>query len=206
MSDNKRTPEYEQWKDIYNYEGIYQVSSAGRIKSLKRRGCKNERILTPHLNNNGYYFISLCRNGVCKNVTVHRLVALAFIPEVKDKLQVNHINGEKTDNRVSNLEWVNNREDVIHSFKTHPHYLENLRSEAYLNALNQRRKIKPVNQYSLDGKLMRSFTSVRAASLATGVSKNEIYFVCSDKYPHRISAGGFKWEWLSAPMPEPENK
>ena len=113
----------ETWKDISGYEGIYQVSSEGRVKSCERDiYCKNGRVkhapeaLRTPVNVHGYLYCELWNNAKHKRYAVHRLVASAFIPNPEDKPAVNHINGTKTDNRVENLEWCTYSENNIHAF------------------------------------------------------------------------------------------
>lgn len=108
----------EIWKDIKGYEGIYQVSNLGRVKSLKRYSNNNantkDRLLKPSFNKKGYLRVVLCKNGIQYNKTIHRLVAEAFIPNPDNKPQVNHIDEDKTNNRISNLEWMTNKENRNH--------------------------------------------------------------------------------------------
>ena len=104
----------EQWKIINSYPD-YQVSTSGRVNSMKHINCK---ILKQFKNKGGYYHIGLCENGMRKNIDVHRLVAQTFIPNIDNKPQVNHIDGNKLNNRVDNLEWVTKSENEKHAFKT----------------------------------------------------------------------------------------
>ncbi|MBQ4495039.1 MAG: HNH endonuclease [Selenomonadaceae bacterium] len=105
----------EQWKPIPNYAGLYQVSTFGRVKSYKT---DKPRILRPVINKNNYLTVHLWQNNKVKMVTVHRLVALAFIPNPLVKPQVNHKDGCKLNACVSNLEWVTNAENIQHAFDT----------------------------------------------------------------------------------------
>lgn len=104
----------EEWKDIEGYEGLYQVSNLGRVKRSKGKYMKSERILRLFINTPGYLQVMLCKNNKCKKFTVHRLVAEAFIPNHENKPQVNHIDEDKTNNMVSNLEWMTAKENVNH--------------------------------------------------------------------------------------------
>lgn len=104
------------WKDIKGYEGFYQVSNKGQIKSLKRWMVASERILTGSLPISGYPTVSLIKNRVDKKVKIHRLVALHFVDNPKMKPQINHKNGIKTDNHFLNLEWCTASENTRHAF------------------------------------------------------------------------------------------
>lgn len=105
----------EIWKDIENYEGHYQVSTFGNVKSLNYRGTKKERLLKLIPNKIGYINVQLCKEGTVKPFYVHRLVAIAFLSKDTIKNDVNHINMVKHDNRVENLEWCTKSENAIHS-------------------------------------------------------------------------------------------
>ena len=101
-----------KWKDIPNYIGLYSVSNLGEVKSLRFN-----RLLKPSPHNGtGYLRVSLTKEGVTKVFYVHRLVAEAFLP-YENRLEVNHIDGDKNNNRLSNLEWVTHHENVLHSHR-----------------------------------------------------------------------------------------
>jgi hypothetical protein len=108
--------ENEIWKDVIGYEGLYQVSNLGRIKSLNYRAKGICEIMKFSLLD-GYPSLSLTKNGKYKTYRIHRLVANAFVYNLHNKPQVNHKNGNRADNNVDNLEWVTNQENCIHSFK-----------------------------------------------------------------------------------------
>ena len=106
----------EEWRDIRGFEGLYQVSNMGRVKSMERditttyRGTIHTRhyrevILRPKLSNVGYHYVVLCNSGQHLRIGIHRLVAIAFVPGYKEGLIVNHRNELKDDNRAENLEW-----------------------------------------------------------------------------------------------------
>lgn len=98
----------EQWRDVQGYEGLYQVSDLGRVRN------KRWRILSTHMNGNGYLQTTLSKHGRREYPLLHRLVATAFIPNPGAKPQINHKNGIKTDNRPDNLEWCTMGENLAH--------------------------------------------------------------------------------------------
>lgn len=122
--------EKEEWRDIKGFEGIYQVSSKGNVRSSYTRGTSkryylsNDFILLKNIiRNNGYYFVTLRKKGLVKQCCVHRLVAETFIQNPNNFTDVNHKNGIKTDNNVCNLEWCTRQQNIIHSFKTGLHII-----------------------------------------------------------------------------------
>ena len=105
----------EIWKDIKDYEGIYQASSFGNLRSLNYKRTGRVQVLKPAMDNKGYLRTALMKNGVLKTVKVHRVVLQTFVANPENKPQVNHINGIKNDNIVENLEWTDNRQNQIHA-------------------------------------------------------------------------------------------
>jgi hypothetical protein len=164
----------EIWENIDKYEGLYQVSNIGKVKSLKRRGIK-EKILKQMLISNGYLVVNL-HNKDMKTRYVHSLVGKAFLSNYETKLQINHKNGIKTDNRVENLEFVTAKENIKHAYDT------GLRTPTY----------KKVLMSTLDNKPLLWFDSQAEASKMSGVPQPNISLCCSGKYK---TAGGYKWEF-----------
>lgn len=105
---------HEIWRDIRGYEGLYQVSNFGRVKSFHFGKEKLRKLV---LNDKGYLLVGLNKAGKTKKFGVHILVATAFLPNLENKPEVNHRDGNKQNNHVSNLEWVTERENVQHAFR-----------------------------------------------------------------------------------------
>lgn len=185
----------ENWKAIAGYEEHYQVSNLGRVKSLPREWVwgygairrRGELILSPGRKSDGYLSINLVRNGICKNVIIHRLVAKAFLPNPENKREVNHKNGNKGDNRLENLEWCTREENQQHAYATNLHK----RTKAVCAASCRRRFSKPVIQLSKDGNELRVFPSENEASRITGVDQRNMNACIHGRAK---SAGGFIWK------------
>lgn len=179
--------DYEIWVDIRGYEGIYMVSNFGRIKSLPRmifngngHYLSKEKILNGSKNINGYLQVEL----LGKPTLIHRIVAHEFIPNQETKPQVNHINGNKTDNRVENLEWCTNGENQIHAYKNGL----NKRSE---KAGKPKRKVCQIDLKT--GETIRIFESIADVKKHFGKNKVNISQVCNG---NRKSCLGFGWKYF----------
>ena len=111
--------EQEIWKDIEGYEGKYQVSNYGNVRSLmyhNAKGIKRISLLKPATDNRGYFRCALSKNNILKTYKVHRLVAQAFIPNPNNYPQINHLDGNKKNNNAENLEWCTNSVNQIHAY------------------------------------------------------------------------------------------
>lgn len=196
----------EIWKDIKGYEGMYQVSNLGRIKSLARMTSsnngstnylkrENEKILMTRQGNRGYLLAYLTKNSKTKTVRVHRLVAENFIPNPENKPQVNHINGIKTDNRLENLEWNTCQENTQHAVRTGLKIVtENQKRAAIENILKacEKNKVK-VMQFDLQGNYIKTWNSILEAKEFYGLKSNSgIVACCQGKYK---KSHGFIWKY-----------
>lgn len=183
--------EREIWKDIKGYEGLYQVSNLGRIKSLestvfsgnrfnkkKTKRNKKEKILKLRFDKDGYYRIGLCKNNKKIYYFVHRLVAQTFISNPNNLPVVNHKNENKKDNRVENLEWC--------TIKYNNNYGNRI--------LKLKTKGKRVIQKTLDDIKINEYINARQASEFTNTCRTSIINCCNKKV-HFITAGGYKWEY-----------
>lgn len=170
----------EIWKDVLGYEGLYQVSNLGRVKSLNHYKAKIKKATADE---NGYLRIRLSKKSLQKSFRVHRLVAKAFIPNPDNLPQVNHINEIKDDNRVENLEWCTHDYNV--SYGTLP-----VRQSQ--KQLNDPKKSKPVYQYTLDGVLVRVWPSAAEAG-RNGFSQGHVAACCRGE---RKSHKGFIWSYI----------
>ena len=175
----------EIWKDIKGFEGKYQISNLGRVKSLpKLKRNKYGVISTPEIimktwETDGYVRVNLRRDdGSVFNAKVHRLIAEAFIPNPENKPQINHINTIRNDNRIENLEWCTQSEN-----NNNPLTIQHLKQ-------NTRNIPKPVMRITKDGYMMGIYKSLKIAENETNIKRKQIGDVVSGK---RNSTGGYKW-------------
>ncbi len=108
----------EIWKDISGYEGIYKISNKGNIKSLSRFHVPKDRILTGFKSNNGYVCIELSKEGFSSRFYVHRIMAIAFLPNPYNKPNINHKDGVRNNNNLDNIEWCTQKENIQHAHRT----------------------------------------------------------------------------------------
>lgn len=174
----------EIWKNIEGFEGIYQVSNLGRIKSLDRVDSlghhRSERILKSGTDEDGYQLARLFKNGKAKMFKVHRLVYAAFCGEIPDGMQVNHINEDKSDNRLENLNLMTPKENC--NWGTH--------IEKIIKALS-----KPVVGYDEQGNVVVTFSSTQEAG-RNGYCSGNISACCNGK-KHFKTCRGLTWKYLN---------
>lgn len=185
----------EIWKPVVGWEGLYEVSNLGRIKSIERyvitkHGYKlfiKQKIIKQTTSNCNYKRVQLNKNGKGKSYNVHRLVAQAFLSNYNENLQVNHINGIKGDNNVLNLEMVTPKENQWHSY----HILKTKPSMQGHFGSNHVRSIK-VKQYDKQGKYIKTWNSLIEASKELNITACCISNNCSHR---RKTAGGYIWKY-----------
>ncbi len=182
----------ETWSDVLFYEGLYKISSYGRVKSLKRKTSQGklliESIKKPVYDKDGYKFVVLCKNGVVSSKRVHRMVCESFYGINKNKPIVNHINGVKYDNRVDNLEWCTRSENQLHAYRTGLQ-VSLLKGKTGASSLFS----KKVAKMNLSGEIIQIYDGVRDAGRVTGINRCSIGQACKGNY---ITAGGYKWKYL----------
>lgn len=196
----------EDWKDIKGYEGLYQISNYGRIKSLERKlncNIKNntKRIKKALIKRFTYDKDGYCRVGLYKNNKsnyrgVHRLVAEAFIPNLENKPIVNHKNGIKTDNRVDNLEWCTNSENDLHAYRLGLRKV-NKTGLGKFGKLNGHSKAV----YMIDAKtniIIKKFDALADAARFLCRKPNSMSQVASQVRGERQTAYGYKWRYADA--------
>lgn len=179
----------EAWKDIAGYEGLYQVSNLGRVRSLDRyvphklfgkkfcKGC----MMSTHINNAGYITVNLCKRNKYTSYDIHRLVASAFLENSERLPEVNHVDENKRNNRIDNLEWVTKQQNEWHGTKR----------------IRQAEKIKKVvMQYTVDGTLIKEWESPTDAELRiSGKTTGAISHCAKGK---TNAAYGYIWRYKEA--------
>ena len=161
----------EIWKPVRNYEGLYEVSNLGRVKSLNYNRTGKERIMKGLDNGHGYLFVQLCKDGKVNNCRINRLVAQAFLPNPNNLPEVNHKDKIRTNNRVDNLEWCTTQHNIEYSLA---------------------KAVIGINKVS---GLILEFPSTREASRQTDINHSSI---CACLKGRQKSAGGFYWHYVDS--------
>ena len=165
----------EEWRPVKGYEGLYEVSNMGRVKSLHYG---KERILRMPDNSAGYRNVEL-ENKAPQRKLVHRLVAEAFIPNPMNLPVVNHLDGDKHNNCVSNLEWCTYRQNTLHAIKL------GLFNPSFPSTVNCKGpKGKPIVVYAKTGEFVSFFSSATEAAKVLGISRDSIYKATNNKCKH----------------------
>lgn len=159
----------EIWKPVQGFEGLYEVSNYGRVKSIGSYNTCKRGILKPMTDSDGYLHIRMYNSGVSKDVSIHRLVAIAFIPNPNNYKYVNHKDENVKNNNVSNLEWCTNSYNLIYS------------------------RGKKIAQYSKEGELIKTFNCIADASKEYNIPTTNISKCCKGK---RFSAGKYIWKYV----------
>lgn len=175
--DTQQTQIKEEWRPVVGYEGLYEVSNTGKVNSLNYHREKIKKPLIIH-DSNGYKFVFLYKNGSPKRGLIHRLVAMAFIPN-PDKLPIiNHKDENPSNNCVENLEWCTAKYNVIYG---------TCRKRASL------KKSKKVIQFTSDGEMVAQYSSFKEAQEKTGFQYTNISKVCRGL---REFCGGYRWRYI----------
>lgn len=189
----------EIWKDIEGYEGKYQVSNCGRVKSLGRYIEKKgqspaylrERILSTHMLK-GYKMVNLCSNNKEKTFSVHRLIANAFIPNPNNFPHIDHINTIRTDNRVENLRWVNRSMNMMNEIthkKRSEYWKEKTKNGKNVWVERKKRKVIALDENHI---IVYRFNTINEAAKFFNINHSNICTACKDI--HKTSKG-FHWQY-----------
>ena len=182
----------EVWKDIKGYEGLYQASSLGRIRSLdrykktkgryKEMQCKIKgTILKQAINHDGYYEVVLSKDGKAKTMRVNRIIAETFID---NKTQVNHINGDKLDNRVENLEWCTCKENITHALNNN--LMKPVKGKEHYMS-------KMVGKYDKNDNFIEKYNTIVEAGKKNNILSTSIINCLKERSK---LAGGYKWKYI----------
>ena len=166
----------EAWVNICGYENNYKISNYGRVYSVK-----NNSIINGYITKKGYHRVNLYKNGKSHSYAIHRLVALHFIPNPGQKNEVNHINGNKSNNKVENIEWVTTLENTHHAWKN--------------NLATAEKRQKKVYKYDLDGNFIDEYESLQKAAKSIRGFKGTHSNISNCCYEKRNKAYGFLWSF-----------
>ena len=166
----------EEWRAVKGYEGLYEVSDKGRVRRI------NGNVLRQWETNWGYKMVQLWKCGKGKHKSVHRLVATAYIPNTKNLPQVNHIDENKTNNCVSNLEWCTARHNINHGTRN---------ANVSKTRTNNPKICKRIAQYTDKGIFMAEYPSLQEAERQTGIKAGSIHYSANSGR----KGGGYIWRY-----------
>lgn len=181
----------EIWKPVVDFEEYYEVSNCGNVRTVDRyvydKNGKSRHIkmknITKQIDRNGYYKVDIRNDYYRKTITIHRLMAIAFLPNPENKPCVNHIDGNKLNLNLSNLEWVTYSENNKHAVDN------GLRKSPWIGKFGKNMPVsKPVLQYDIKGNYIQEFENARQ----TGINYKHISACCLGK---RKTAGGYIWKY-----------
>lgn len=179
----------EIWMPIPSYEGVYEISNIGSVKSLPRKGTgKCYKLISKQLIK-GYFNVNLCKNNKSKKLSIHRLVGLSFLIDTHfEGAVINHKNGIKTDNRVENLEWCTIKQNTQHAWNN-----SLCKSAKYWQGKNGslNHKSKPVLQFDKNMTFIKEHVSATFAAEETKINRQHISQCCTGTRKH---SGGFIWQ------------
>ena len=201
----------EEWRDIPNYEGLYQVSSFGRVKSLPKYKCKTERMLVPYTDKDGYKRYTLCPNNKDRcRFFAHRLVGYVFIGNPDRLPEIDHIDGDPSNNHVSNLRWCTHKENSNNPItrkrksESKKGLIKSEETRRKLSIAHKGRKLQPhvlamlieknrvpVIMMGLDGTELKRFGSIKSGAEYLGIDQRRISEVLANR---NKTAGGYKWK------------
>ncbi len=185
----------ELWKDIKGFNGKYQISNTGKVKSVNYHRGQTPRILKPRSakirGNKSYLYVTLSKENIVKCYKIHRLVAEYFVPNPLQKPYVNHIDGNKHNNRADNLEWVTPLENNLHSFYVlNKHPMRGFKFDKNKNS-------KPIAQFVVENGNryhLATYCNAKAAAAINNLCAKSITNCCLGKYK---STGGYIWQYIT---------
>jgi hypothetical protein len=181
----------EIWRYIEGFEGLYRISTKGNVVSLGKGKSTNPefckvREIKPRIKNNGYVQVKISKDGKRYHFTLHRLVAMTFLMNNDNKPEVNHIDGNKQNNDITNLEWVTSSENQKHAFK--------IGKQKAIKDIDNKQSIK-IRQLDLDGNIIYEWDSINQVKREIGFNTFGIIKCCKKEKKFK-TAYGYKWEYV----------
>lgn len=174
----------EEWRDIKDYEGLYQISNFGNVKSLNYKHSQKERILRNNPSSNGYINVRLFKDGEFKRFWVHRLVALAFLSNPNNYPCINHIDSNKQNNNVNNLEWCSYSYNIKYGY-----------DNGYHKPITKTSQSRVIKQYDLQGNLINIYETYKGMCRQLfGKQKTGILKCCANDL-FKYTAYGYRWQY-----------